>query len=127
MQTTNQPANQTSIRFFFLVITFNFILFILVSGFFNQFLFILHGFDLKLIKGTSTESFNAYRKVYNSKLPFLIFLMGLSIISFFWIIRLEHKLNRVIYSILFLVFGVVVVTSLAFVFFFCIIPTNVIQ
>jgi len=127
MQTANQPGKQSSIKFFFLFLTFNMALFILVSGFFNQSLFILHGYDLKLIKGTSTESFSAYRKVYNSRLTFLILLMGMSIISFFWIIRLERKLNRAIYSILFLVFGVVAVTAVAFVFFFCIVPTNVIQ
>jgi hypothetical protein len=50
----------------------SFLLAVVVLFYRDQFLFFIHDLDKNLIGSTSVESFNAYRKVYSSKVILLI-------------------------------------------------------
>jgi hypothetical protein len=53
--------------------------------------------------------------------------MVLSVVSFFWIIQWKKRLKGWLYAILFLVFGLIAVISMAIVLFYFIAPSNVVQ
>jgi hypothetical protein len=127
MQKTNKLHKEFSMVFFFFFITFNLALFILSIGFFNEALFILHGIDLNLLENYSVESFIAFRNIRSSKLIILLMQMILSIVSFYWTLRLRQRLNKWFYSILFLVYLIISILSIVFVFFYFMMPGNMLQ
>jgi hypothetical protein len=60
-------------KFLLMALSFTSILLAVVVLFYrDQFLFFIHGLDKNLIGSTSVESFNAYSKVYSSKVVLLI-------------------------------------------------------
>jgi hypothetical protein len=126
MQRINK-IRRISLTFYAIVLTFNLVLFIVVLGFFNQVLFLVYGYDLKLVKDTSIESFEAYRNIYKSRLPILLSLSALSAVSFIWTVRTAKNFSKWLYAILFLAFGIIALVSLTFLLFYFIIPGNVIH
>jgi hypothetical protein len=61
----------------------SFFLAVVVLFYRDQFLFFIHGLDKNLIGSTSVESFNAYKKVYSSKVILLITGLASSGLGFF--------------------------------------------
>ena len=54
---------------------------IIVVFFRDQFLFFLHGFDVSLIKDSKPESYEAYPKIYKSKVIIIFVGFALSIVT----------------------------------------------
>jgi hypothetical protein len=107
-----------------IILTLDVVLFIIVFFFFNRFLFILHGYDVSLIDSTSIESFKAYQEIYTSKLPILMTLFILSIICFYWTIRLSKSMNKWMYAFLFLAVGTITFISSVGLFFYFFLPSR---
>jgi hypothetical protein len=108
-----------------IILTLNLALFIIVFFFFNQVLFILHGYDVNLIDSSSVDSFSAFKEIYSSKLPVLLSLLTFSTTSFWWTIRLRNRMSKWLYAFLFLSVGIIAILSVAVVFLYFVIPSRV--
>jgi hypothetical protein len=112
---------------YFIIVLMTLLLFIMVTGYFNQTLFILYGYDLRLLNSSSVESFEAYRKIGKIKLPILTALVILSAASFIWTLKSTDNLNKWIYRIFFAAFAVITILAIVFIFFYFIVPSNILQ